>query len=56
LKYEDIEFTDSPESLIVQVTHAKVKEEAAPVAEAVVEELAEPEVISKGKKEEKEEE
>ena len=56
LKYEDIEFIDSPESMIVQVTHAKIKEEAAPVAEAVVEETAEPEVISKGKKEEKEEE
>ena len=56
LKYDDIEFTDPPDSLIVQVTHAKVKEEAAPVAEAVVEEAAEPEVISKGKKEEKEEE
>jgi len=56
LKYDDIEFTDSQDSLIVQVTHAKVKEEAAPVAEAVVEETAEPEVISKGKKEEKEEE
>lgn len=55
LKYEDIEFTDSPESLIVQVVHAKVREEAAPAAEAVVEETAEPEVISKGKKEEKEE-
>jgi len=56
LKYEDIEFTDSPESLIVQVTHAKIREEAAPDAEAVVEEPAEPEVIAKGKKEEKEEE
>lgn len=56
LKYEDIEFIDSSESLIVQVTHAKIKEEAAPVAEAVVEETAEPEVISKGKKEEKEKE
>ena len=56
LKYDDIEFTDSQDSLIVQVTHAKIKEEAAPVAEAVVEETAEPEVIAKGKKEEKEEE
>lgn len=56
LKYDDIEFTDSQDSMIVQVTHAKIKEEAAPVAEAVVEETAEPEVISKGKKEEKEEE
>jgi large subunit ribosomal protein L25 len=56
LKYENIEFTDPEDSLIVQVTHAKIKEEAAPVAEAVVEETAEPEVIAKGKKEEKEEE
>ena len=56
LKYEDIEFTDPQDSLIVQVTHAKIREEAAPVAEAVVEEPTEPEVISKGKKEEKEEE
>jgi len=56
LKYENIEFIDPQDSLIVQVTHAKIKEEAAPVAEAVVEETAEPEVISKGKKEEKEEE
>ena len=56
LKYDDIEFTDSQDSMIVQVTHAKIKEEVAPVAEAVVEETAEPEVISKGKKEEKEEE
>ena len=56
LKYDNIEFTDSQDSMIVQVTHAKIKEEAAPVAEAVVEEAAEPEVISKGKKEEKEEE
>jgi len=56
LKYDDIEFTDSQDSLIVQVTHAKIKEEAAPAAEDVVEETAEPEVIAKGKKEEKEEE
>ena len=57
LNYEDIEFTDPKESMIVQVTHAKIKEEVAPAAEAVVgEEPAEPEVISKGKQEEKEEE
>ncbi len=55
LKYEDIEFIDSPESMIVQVTHAKIKEEVAP-AEVVEEEPTEPEVISKGKQEEKEEE
>jgi large subunit ribosomal protein L25 len=57
LNYEEIEFTDPKESMIVQVTHAKIKEEVAPAAEAVVgEEPAEPEVISKGKQEEKEEE
>jgi len=56
LKYDNIEFTDPQDSLIVQVTHAKIKEEVAPVAEAVGEETAEPEVISKGKQEEKEEE
>jgi large subunit ribosomal protein L25 len=57
LKYDDIEFIDSQESLIVQVTHAKVREEAAPAAEVIgEEEPTEPEVISKGKQEEKEEE
>jgi large subunit ribosomal protein L25 len=56
LNYEDIEFTDPKESLIVQVTHAKIQEVAAPVAEAVGEEPKEPEVIAKGKVEEKEEE
>jgi len=56
LIYEDIEFIDPKESLIVQVVHPKVKEEAAPVAEGEGEEAAEPEVISKGKQEEKEEE
>lgn len=56
LKFEDIEFTDPQDSMIVQVTHAKIREEAAPAAEAASEEPAEPEVISKGKQEEKEEE
>jgi len=56
LNYEDIEFIDSKESLIVQVTHPKIKEEAAPVVEGEGEELKEPEVISKGKPEENEEE
>lgn len=55
LNYEDIEFVDPKESLIVQVTHPKVKEEAAPAAEVVGEEPKEPEVISKGKQEEEEE-
>jgi len=56
LQLADIEFTDPNESLVVQVTHAKIREEAAPTAEDVAEEPAEPEVISKGKQEEKEEE
>ena len=56
LHYEDIQFVDSKESMIVQVTHAKIREEVAPVAEGEGEEPAEPEVISKGKTEEKEEE
>jgi len=56
LTIENIEFTDAKESLVVQVTHAKIKEEAAPVAEVAGEEPKEPEVISKGKTEEEEEE
>lgn len=57
LNYEDIEFMVPKESLIVQVTHPKVKEEVAPTEEAAVgEEPTEPEVISKGKKEKEEEE
>ena len=56
LKYEDLEFLESAESMIVQVTHPKVKEETV-AAEAVEgEEPAEPEVISKGKQEAAEEE
>jgi large subunit ribosomal protein L25 len=56
LNYEDIEFIDSKESLIVQVTHAKIKEEVAPeAAEVTGEEPKEPEVIAKGKQEEEEE-
>ena len=56
LNYEDIEFVDTKESLIVQVTHAKIKEEVAPTEEVIgEEEPEEPEVISKGKKEEEEE-
>ncbi len=56
LNYEDIEFVDSNESLIVQVTHPKIKEEVAPAEETIgEEEPEEPEVISKGKKEEEEE-
>ena len=57
LVYEELEFIDPNETLVVQVTHPKIKEEAAPAEEAIgEEEQAEPEVISKGKAEEKEEE
>ena len=57
LQIEEVEFTDPKESLIVQVTHPKIKEEVAPaVEEGVEEEPTEPEVIAKGKAEEKEEE
>lgn len=57
LNYDDIEFMVPKESLIVQVTHPKVKEEEAPTEEeAVGEEPMEPEVISKGKQEEEVEE
>ena len=56
LNIENIEFTDPKESLIVQVTHPKIKEEVAPAVEGVGEEPKEPEVISKGKQEESEEE
>jgi large subunit ribosomal protein L25 len=55
LNYEDIEFMVPKESLIVQVTHPKVKEEVAPLEEVTGEEPTEPEVIAKGKKEEEEE-
>jgi len=58
LNFEDIDFIAPKDSLIVQVTHPKVKEEAAPAAEGEgeLEESAEPEVISKGKQEKEEEE
>jgi len=56
LKLEDIEFIEPKEAMIVQVTHAKIREEAAPAEEGAEEELAEPEVIGKGKAEEEEEE
>jgi large subunit ribosomal protein L25 len=56
LQLEDIEFIETKEAMIVQVTHAKIREEAAPVEEGEEEESAEPEVIGKGKAEEEEEE
>jgi len=57
LQIKEVEFVDPKESLVVQVTHPKVQEEVAPAAEeGVEEEPTEPEVIAKGKAEEKEEE
>jgi large subunit ribosomal protein L25 len=56
LNIADIEFVDPKDSLIVQVTHAKIKEEVAPVAGVEGEEPKEPEVIAKGKQEEEKEE
>lgn len=56
LQLEEIEFIEPKEAMIVQVTHAKIREEAAPVEEGAEEEQAEPEVIGKGKAEEEEEE
>lgn len=55
LNYEDLEFLESKEAMIVQVTHPKVKEEAPAEAAVEGEEPAEPEVISKGKQEKEEE-
>jgi large subunit ribosomal protein L25 len=56
LQLEDIEFIEPEEAMIVQVTHAKIREEAAPTEEGLEEEQTEPEVIGKGKEEEEEEE
>lgn len=51
----DVEILNNAESMIVMVSHQKVVEEA-PVTEETAETVAEPEVIGKGKAEEKEEE
>lgn len=56
LHFDNFDLIDPKESLIVQVTHPKIKEEAAPAAETAAEEPTEPEVIGKGKAEEEEEE
>ena len=56
LQLEDIEFIEPKEAMIVQVTHPKIREEAAPTEEGAEEEQTEPEVIGKGKAEEEEEE
>ena len=55
LNYEELEFLESKEAMIVQVTHPKVKEETPAEAAVEGEEPAEPEVISKGKQEKEEE-
>jgi len=54
LKFDNLTLLNNPESIIATVTHPKVEKEAAPAAvDAAV--VAEPEVISKGKPQEKEE-
>lgn len=53
LNYENLTVQNNPELIVVSVIHPKVEKEAAPVE--AVEESAEPEVISKGKQQEKEE-
>ena len=57
LTIENLEILNSKDSLIVSVTHAKIKEEPVLAAEEIgeAEEGAEPEVISKGKADESEE-
>lgn len=54
LKFENLEILNSPESIIASVVHPKVEKEETPAGEG--EEAKEPEVIAKGKAEEKEEE
>jgi large subunit ribosomal protein L25 len=54
LNYENITLLNNPESIIASVTHPKVEKEAETVA-GETPEVAEPEVISKGKPQAKEE-
>ncbi|NWF50495.1 MAG: 50S ribosomal protein L25 [Ignavibacteriaceae bacterium] len=54
LNFENITFVDSPDSIIVSVTHAKVEKEPV-TTEAAEQEPIEPEVIAKGKAEKEEE-
>jgi len=58
LNFENISILNTPESLVASVVHPKVEKEATPAVEGVpaAEEKTEPEVIAKGKVEEKEEE
>ncbi len=54
LKFENLEILNSPDSIVASVVHPKIEKEETPAAEG--EEAKEPEVIAKGKAEEKEEE
>ncbi|MBP9581768.1 MAG: 50S ribosomal protein L25 [Ignavibacterium sp.] len=54
LKFDNFDILSSPESIIASVTHPKVEKEAAPVEDETTE-AVEPEVITKGKPQEKEE-
>jgi large subunit ribosomal protein L25 len=52
LNFEGLTLLNNPESIVASVTHPKVEKEAAPAGEGQA--IAEPEVISKGKTEDKE--
>lgn len=52
LKFENLEILNSPDSIVASVVHPKVEKEETAAAEG--EEAKEPEVIAKGKAEEKE--
>jgi large subunit ribosomal protein L25 len=54
LSFENLALLNNPESIIVSVTHPKVEKESEPLEEEAAE-VAEPEVISKGKPQETEE-
>jgi large subunit ribosomal protein L25 len=53
LNFDNFEITNSDEVIVASVTHPRIEKEETP---AETEEVAEPEVIAKGKTEEKEEE
>ena len=53
LKFDNFEIVNSEEVIVASVTHPRIEKEETP---AEVEEVTEPEVIAKGKTEEKEEE
>lgn len=54
VKFDNFDILNSPESIIAAVTHPKVEKEATP-SEGETAEAAEPEVIAKGKPQDKEE-